>query len=384
MAKKKATVNRPPLQIRLLQLHVGDDVVAELRALDFGRAFHLAGEIVGDSLGADGAVEALEDQVGGFGPAHVTEHHFAGENDGAGIYHVLVRIFGRGAVRGLENGVAGDVIDVAAGGDADAADLRREGVAEIIAVEIERGDDVEVRRARQHLLQRDVGDGVLDDDAGAGFAFGNLAPRAAVDLHRAEILLRDLIAPVAEGALGELHDVALVDERDALALVLDGILDRAVDEAHAAGVADGLDADADLHVGREIRRADCLPKLLGGGLVPKRIFLNSFGKFLGQEIRGPSAASGVPAGVFDARVNVLGVLAEDDHVHLFGMLHGRGHAGEPLHRAQADVEVEHLAQRDVERADAAADGRGQRALDADEVFLERLDGVIRQPVVELS
>ena len=48
---------------------------------------------------------------------------------------------------------------------------------------------------------------------------------------------------------------------------------------------------------------------------------------------------------------------------------------------QADVEVEHLAQRDVERADAAADGRGQRAFDADEIFLERLDGVIRQPVV---
>jgi hypothetical protein len=55
-----------------------------------------------------------------------------------------------------------------------------------------------------------------------------------------------------------------------------------------------------------------------------------------------------------------------------------------LHRAQADVEVEHLAQRDVERADAAADRRGQRALDADEIFLERLDRVVRQPVVELG
>src|SRR5208283_2754849 len=49
---------------------------------------------------------------------------------------------------------------------------------------------------------------------------------------------------------------------------------------------------------------------------------------------------------------------------------------------QADVEVEHLAERDVERADAAADRRGERAFDADEIFLERLDGVVRQPVVE--
>jgi hypothetical protein len=89
-------------------------------------------------------------------------------------------------VGGLEDGVAGDVVDVAAGGDADAADLRRQRVAQVVAVQVERGDDVEIRRARQHLLERDVGDGVLDHDARAGLALGNLAPRAAVDLHRAE------------------------------------------------------------------------------------------------------------------------------------------------------------------------------------------------------
>ena len=49
---------------------------------------------------------------------------------------------------------------------------------------------------------------------------------------------------------------------------------------------------------------------------------------------------------------------------------------------QANVEIEHLPQRDIERADAAADRRGQRAFDADEKFLERLDRVVRQPVVE--
>src|SRR5206468_3741518 len=37
----------------------------------------------------------------------------------------------------------------------------------------------------------------------------------------------------------------------------------------------------------------------------------------------------------------------------------------------------------VERADAAADRRGERTLDPDEEFLERLDGVVGQPVVEL-
>jgi hypothetical protein len=115
-------------------LHVGDDVVAELAALDFGAAFHLAGEIVGDALGGNGAVQAFEDEIGGFHPAQVAEHHFAAEDDGTGVDAVLIRVFRRGAVRGFEDGMAGDVIDITAGRDADAADLRGECIAQIIAV----------------------------------------------------------------------------------------------------------------------------------------------------------------------------------------------------------------------------------------------------------
>ena len=48
---------------------------------------------------------------------------------------------------------------------------------------------------------------------------GSLAPRAAVDLVRAELTFRQFVAPIAKSAFGELHDVALVDEGDALALV---------------------------------------------------------------------------------------------------------------------------------------------------------------------
>src|SRR5262249_51241538 len=40
-------------------------------------------------------------------------------------------------------------------------------------------------------------------------------------------------------------------------------------------------------------------------------------------------------------------------------------------------------ERDVQRADAAADGRGERALDADEVVRERLDGLVREPRAEV-
>ena len=86
---------------------------------------------------------------------------------------------------------------------------------------------------------------------------------------------------------------------------------------------------------------------------------------------------------FDSRVDVLGVLAEDHDVELLGMLDRARHASEVAHRAQAYVEVEHLAQRDVERADAAADRRRQRSLDAHQEFAEGLDGLVGQPVLPL-
>ena len=66
-----------------------------------------------------------------------------------------------------------------------------------------------------------------------------------------------------------------------------------------------------------------------------------------------------------------------------GCFTGDGTPCEPAHRAQAHVQVEDLAQRDVERADAAADRRGERALDPDQVLLERLDGLVGQPVAGL-
>src|SRR5205807_1513298 len=122
--------------------------------------------------------------------------------------------------------------------DPDSPDLRGERVAQVIAIQIQRRDHVEIFRARQDLLQRDVGDRVFDHNSATGFAHWNFAPWSAVDFFRAEITLRDLVAPVPERAFGEFHDVALVHERYAFALVQDRVTDRAVDQAHAAGTAD--------------------------------------------------------------------------------------------------------------------------------------------------
>ncbi len=343
-----------------------DDVVAKLRTFDLRCAFHLASEVVGHSLAANRTVQAFQNRVRCFRPAKIAEHHFAAQHDRAGIHDIFVCVFWRGAVRGLKNRVAGDVIDVAAGRDADAADLRRQRVAQVIAVQIQRGDDIEVRRAREHLLERDVGDGVLDDDARTGSALGNFAPGSAIHLRRAEFRLRQLITPVAECALGVFHDVAFVDNRHALAFVRDGVLDGRTHQTLGAGLGHGLDADAD-QFRRFGAKAD-LFEILGEVRLEE---FNRFERLFLSRLK------------IYARVNILRIFAEDYHVDLLRMLHGRRNTGEPLHGAQADVEIEHLAERDVERADAAADRRGERAFDADEMFLERGDGVVRQPVVEL-
>src|SRR5207249_1261460 len=84
----------------------------------------------------------------------------------------------------------------------------------------------------------------------------------------------------------------------------------------------------------------------------------------------------------DAGVDVLGVLAEDHHLDLLGPLDRARHAGEVTHRSQAHVEVEHLPERHVERANTAADRGGERSLDADDELLEGRDRVLGEPVLE--
>src|ERR1035437_5069479 len=351
--------------------HVPDDRVSEAAALYFRGAFHLAREVVGDRLGGDRPVHALEDEVGGFVPAHVPQHHLAREDFGSRVDLVEIRVLRRRAVCRFEDGMAGHVVDVSARRDPDAAHLRGEGIRKIVAVEIHRRDDVELVRTREHLLERDVGDRVLDEDLPAserrlllgvrrGLALLFLRPLPLVPGVRlgGELALGEGVAVVPEGAFRELHDVALVDERDALALVRDRVLDRGANETLAAPLRDGLHTEAGrlgetelLVLRREVllqERGD-LPALVGSG------------------------------GELDSRVDVLGILPEDDHVHLFGVLDGRRHALEPAHGAQADVEVESLAQRDVERTDAAADRRRERSLDADEELAKRVDRLVWKP-----
>ncbi len=94
------------------------------------------------------------------------------------------------------------------------------------------------------LLQRDVRDGVLDDDASAGLAFGNFAPRTAINFHRAEFALREFITPIAKSAFGKFHDVALVDNRHRFFLFGNRVKHRRAEQALRAGLGNRFDANA--------------------------------------------------------------------------------------------------------------------------------------------
>src|SRR2546427_4858048 len=115
---------------------------------------------------------------------------------------------------------------------------------------------------------------------------------------------------------------------------------------------------------------------LAGLLAPEADFLELLGKLLRPEVEDLLRLRR-PGRVLDAGVDVLGVLPEDHHVDLLGPLHRARHPLEPADRAEADEQVEHLPQRDVEGADAATDGSGQRALDADQVRAEGFDRLVR-------
>src|SRR5256712_1258082 len=328
-----------------------DNALGERGGRDLGRAGQLPGEIVGDPLGGDGPLDAANDGRGHIRPAKLFEHHGAREDDAAGVDLVLPRVLGRGAVRRLVHGVA--VAHVAARGEAEAAHLGRRRIGQQVAVEVRGGDDGVLVRPQHELSEHCVGDAVLDDDPSRV-----PLPRSQLGLRNglvAEPLPRDLVPPLSKPALGELHDVALVHERHRGAPRLDGVLNRLRNQPLRPELRHRLDADR--AAGADLRSVAFREKPDDGvGLLTARLIL-------------------------DARIDVLDVLAEDHHIELPRLLHGRRHAFEVAHGPDAGVEVEHLAQRDVERADPAADGRGEGPLDRDAVCADRVKRRLGEPAV---
>ena len=300
------------------------------------RALHQAGEVVGHHSALDDFGVGVGDEVRRLLPADVLEHHDAAEEQGPRIHLVQVGVLGRGAVSGLEDRHV--VRHVGAGRDADAPDLRRHRVGQVVAVQVHGREHVELARPQQHELEDDVRDAVLDHDL-AGRALAAMAPIEVLLRYRVlgELLAGELVAPVSEGALGVLHDVALVHQAHALALVLDRVTDGLADEAPRAERADRLD-----------REAGVLEEVHAHLVAQESLQL---------------AVLGAAGGELDSRVHVLRVLAEDHHVDLLRLAKRGGHPLVVAHRPHAGVEVELLAQRDVEGTETSSHRGGEGALD---------------------
>ena len=79
--------------------------------------------------------------------------------------------------------------------------------------------------------------GPLTTPVGGGFRSLNVALRQTLDLYAC-------VRPVAERALGVFHDIAFMHQGDALAAMVDGVLDGFAYQTLGAESADRLDAEA--------------------------------------------------------------------------------------------------------------------------------------------
>ena len=102
-------------------MQIRNDIVCEFGALDGGGSFHQAREIIRHAFGSDGLAQTGFNPIRRFGPTNIPQHHGPGEDDRAGVNLVLSGVFRRSAVCGLEYGMAGDVVNITARRNADAA-----------------------------------------------------------------------------------------------------------------------------------------------------------------------------------------------------------------------------------------------------------------------
>ena len=217
--------------------------------------------------------------------------------------------------------------DVRARRDPEAADQPGGEVADDVAVEVRQHEDVELLRPLDELHRERVDEHLARGDV--------------------RVVGRDLAEDGEKEPVRELHDVRLRHAGDLTTPVRARVLEREADDPLRRGGADGLHGDA---------RA-------GGDLL--RL----------QGVQGlDHVRRGVGAGfVLDARVEVLRVLAHDDEVDI---LVPRAHPFVRLARAQAGVQPELVAQRDVDRAEAGADRRGDRPLQGHAVRLHRRERLL--------
>lgn len=245
-------------------------------------------------------VDGGVDQGGGLLLAEELEHEGGAAQGGDGVRDAHALDVGGGAVAGLADGEV--LADVGAGHEAEGADEGGGAVGEDVAVQVGGDDDVVPLGLAEELVDHAVDDLLLDDDAGVGEQRRRegLAGAGAEE----PVRLREHVGLVGDGHEGLVVDAAEAgDGVVALLLAAQGDLAGHVGDARGGARRDALD-------GLGVQRAL--------GRVAVRLLLLD--------------------------VEVLGVLAHDDHVD---GLRGRR---ERLDWPHVGVEVELLAEGDLVRS----------------------------------
>ena len=171
----------------------------------------------------------------------------------------------------------------------------------------------------------------------------------------AEFFGSEFIPPLAESALGKFLNISLMHQSYGLTPAFECELDGHAHQALRPGNRNRFDTYAGI-------QADLLLTALQHVLVEK------------LDEPGSVRSSLLP---FDSGVDVFGILAVDDDIHAFGMFHRRWRAFVILDRAYTSIEIENLAQCDIQGADPAAHRSGQRSFDRDTELTDCIHGIVR-------
>ncbi len=149
-----------------------------------------------------------------------------------------------------------------------------------------------------------------------------------------------------------------MNQGQGVTVVVDGVLQGLADQTLGASLGNRLDTDT-AHVGET-------------DLLDAHFFGQELDDLLG--FRG----TGFP---LDTGVDVFGVLAEDDHVDITRLLDRARHAFKPANRTLTYIQVQLLAQSNVQRTDATAYGSSQWAFDGNNILFNGVQRFSRQPGV---
>ena len=154
----------------------------------------------------------------------MAQHHLGREDQRARIDLIQTCILGSSAVRCLKNGHF--ATDVSTGRNTNTADFCSQCIRNIVAIEIERGDNRVFIRTHQDLLQKGICNHILDNDLPPGSWVGQSMPRATSQRFGTKTLHCQFITPVFKGALGIFHNITLVHQSDRWQVIIDGVLNR--------------------------------------------------------------------------------------------------------------------------------------------------------------